>query len=70
MNRHWLARCQPTGFLPADAIRRWSAEGGHPIQDLTAEDDLTPLSGWAPVAYTWRAPPQTGVLFLEQREEQ
>ena len=26
----------------ADAIRRWSAEGGHPIEDLTAKDDLTP----------------------------
>ena len=24
------------------------AEGGHPIEDLTAEDDLTPLPGWAP----------------------
>ena len=47
-NRHWPARCQPTGFLPADAIRRWSAEGGHPIQDLTAEDDLTPLPSWPP----------------------
>ena len=42
-NRHWPARCPPTGFLPADAIRHWSAEGGHLIQDLTAEDDLTPL---------------------------
>ena len=52
MNRHWPARCQPTGFLPADAIRRWSAGGGHPIQDLTAEDDLTPLPGWAPGAKT------------------
>ena len=50
MNRHWLARCPPTGFLPADAIRRWLAEGGHPIQDLTAEDDLTPLPSWAPGA--------------------
>ena len=47
-NRHWPARCPPTGFLPADAIRRWSAEGGHPIQDLTAENDLTPLPRWAP----------------------
>ena len=35
-----------TGSSPADAIRHWSAEGGHPIQDLTAEDGLTPLSGW------------------------
>ena len=34
------ARCHPTGSSPADAIRRWSAEGGHPIQDLTTEDDL------------------------------
>ena len=50
MNRHWPARCPPTGSSPADAIRRWSAEGGHPIQDLTAEDDLTPLPGWAPGA--------------------
>ena len=51
-NPHWPARCQPTGFSPADAIRHWSAEGGHPIQDLTAEDDLTPLPGWAPGAKT------------------
>ena len=46
-NRHEPARCPPTGFLPADAIRHWSAEGGHPIQDLTAEGDLTPLPCWA-----------------------
>ena len=51
-NRRWPARCPPTGFLPADAIRRWSAEGGHPIQYLTAEDDLTPLPSWAPGAKT------------------
>ena len=47
-NRDWPARCQPTGCLPADAIRRWSAEGGHPIQNLTAEDHLTPLPSWDP----------------------
>ena len=35
-NRHWPARCPPTGSSPADAIRHWSAEGGHPIEDLTA----------------------------------
>ena len=52
MNRHWPARCPPTEFLPADTIRRWSAKGGHPIQDPTAEDDLTPLPGWAPGAKT------------------
>ena len=52
MNRHWPARCPPTGFLPADAIRRWSAEVGHPIEDFAAEDDLTPLPGWAPGAKT------------------
>ena len=52
MNRHWPARCPPTEFLPADAIRRWSAKGGHPIQDLTADDDLAPLPGWAPGAKT------------------
>ena len=46
MNRHWPARCPPTESSPADAIRRWSADGGHPIQDLTAEDDLTSLPGW------------------------
>ena len=51
-NRHGPARCPPTGFLPADAIRRWSTEGGHPIQDLTAEDGLTRLPGWAPGAKT------------------
>ena len=49
-NRHGPARCPPTGSSPADAIRHWSAEGGHPIQDLTAEDGLTPLPGWAPGA--------------------
>ena len=37
-NPHWPARCQPTGFSPADAIRHWSAEGGHPIEDFAAED--------------------------------
>ena len=50
MNPHWPARCQPTGFSPADAIRHWSAEGGHPIEDFAAEDHLTPLPGWAPGA--------------------
>ena len=25
MNRHWPARCQPTGFSPADTIRHWAA---------------------------------------------
>ena len=49
-NRPWPARCPPTGSSPADAIRHWSTEGGHPIQDLTAEDGLTPLPGWAPGA--------------------
>ena len=51
-NRHGPARCPPTGFLPADAIRRWSAEGGHPIQDLTAEDGLTRQPGRAQGAKT------------------
>ena len=49
-NPHWPVRCQPTGFSPADAIRHWSAEGGHPIEDFAAEDHLTPLPGWAPGA--------------------
>ena len=49
-NPHWPARCQPTGFSPADAIRHWSAEGGHPIEDFAAVDHLTPLPGWAPGA--------------------
>ena len=35
---------------PPDAIRHWSAEGGHPIEDFAAKDDLTPLPGWAPGA--------------------
>ena len=30
-NRNWPARCQPTRSSPADAIRRWSAEVGHPM---------------------------------------
>ena len=49
-NPHWPARCQPTGSSPADAIRHWSAEGGHPIEDFAAEDHFTPLPGWAPGA--------------------
>ncbi len=49
-NRQGPARCQSTGSSPANAIRHWSAEGGHPIEDLTAEDDLTPLSSWTPGA--------------------
>ena len=49
-NRDWPARCPPTGSSPADAIRHWSAEGGHPIQDLTAENGLTPLPSWTPGA--------------------
>ena len=32
-NREWPARCQPTGSSPADAIRLWSADGGHPIEN-------------------------------------
>ena len=51
-NRDWPARCPPTGSSPADAIRHWSAELGHPIEDLTAEDDLTPLPSWTPGAKT------------------
>ena len=51
-NRHGPARCSPTGSSRADAIRHWSAESGHPIEDLTAEDDFTPLPGWAPGAKT------------------
>ena len=49
-NPHWPARCQSTRSSPADAIRHWSSEGGHPIEDLTAEDDLTPLPVWTPGA--------------------
>ncbi len=47
-NRHGPARCPPTGSSPVEAIRHGSAEGGHPIEDRTAEDDLTPLPGWPP----------------------
>ena len=47
-NRDWPARCPPTGSSPVEAIRHGSAEGGHPIEDRTAEDDLTPLPGWPP----------------------
>ena len=49
-NRHWPAQCQSTRSSPADAIRHWSAEGGHPIEDLTADDGLTPLPSWTPGA--------------------
>ncbi len=51
-NRHGTARCPPTGSSPADAVRHWSAEGGHPIQDLSAKDGLTPLPSWTPGAKT------------------
>ncbi len=47
-NRHGPARCPPTGSSPVEAIRHGSAEGGHPIEDRTADDDLTPLPSWAP----------------------
>ena len=49
-NRQWPARGQSTGSSPADAIRHWSAESGHPIEDLTAENGLTPLPSWTPGA--------------------
>ena len=49
-NRDWSARCQPTGSSPADTIRHGTADLGHPIQDLTAEDNLTPLPRWTPGA--------------------
>ena len=42
MNRNWPARCPPTESSPADAIRHGSAEDGHPIQDLTAEECSAP----------------------------
>ena len=51
-NRHWPARGPPTGSSPADVIGHWPAEGGHPIEDLTAEDGLTPLPSWTPGAKT------------------
>ena len=36
-NRHWPARCQPTGFSPVDAIRHWSAEAtDHPREVMEA----------------------------------
>ena len=47
-NRDGPARGPPTGSSPVEAIRHGSAEGGHPIEDRTAEDDLTPLPGWPP----------------------
>ena len=49
-NHDWSARCQPTGSSPADTIRHGAADLGHPIQDLTAEDNLTPLPRWTPGA--------------------
>ena len=49
-NSHCPARCPPTGSSPSDARRHWSAELGHPIQDLAAEDGLTPLPSWTPGA--------------------
>ena len=47
-NRDGPARGPPTGSSPVEAIRHGSAELGHPIEDRTAEDDLTPLPGWPP----------------------
>ena len=49
-NRNWPARGQSTRSSPADAIRHWSTEGGHPIENLTANDGLTPLPSWTPGA--------------------
>ena len=45
---HDAHRQDPPGSSPVEAIRHGSAEGGHPIEDRTAEDDRTPLPGWAP----------------------
>ena len=45
---HDAHRQDPPGSSPVEAIRHGSAEGGHPIEDRTAEDDLTPLPGWPP----------------------
>ena len=49
-NRDGSARGPPTGSSPSEARCHGSAEGGHPIQDRTAEDDRTPLPGWTPGA--------------------
>ena len=38
-----FSEAQIIGFLG-------EAEGGHPIEDLTAEDGLTPLPSWTPGA--------------------
>ena len=47
-----IGNSRRTGSSPADAIRHWSAEGGHPIEDLTAENGLTPLPSWTSGAKT------------------
>ena len=49
-NRHGHATVPTTGASSTDGVRNWAAHVGHPIQDLTAEDDLTPLPGWTPGA--------------------
>ena len=46
-----LTRTMPTGrILTCRCDMHWSAEGGHPIEDLTAEDDLTHLPSWTPAS--------------------
>ena len=37
-------------ILTYRCVRHGSAEGGHPIEDFTAVDDLTPLPSWVPGA--------------------
>ena len=57
-NRHWPARCPPTGSSPADAIRRWSAEGGHPIHRRgEREPGCRPANSQRGTSsYTWDKP--------------
>ena len=64
-NRHRPARGQSTGSSsPDDAIRHWSAEVGHQIEDLTTEDGLTPLPSWTPGEKTIAGYPPDSVLLL------
>ena len=48
-----LVRTIPTRrFLAADAIRCRPSEVGHPVQNLAAEEGLTPLPSWTPGSKT------------------
>ena len=62
-NRNWLARWQPTGSLPADARRRWSAEGS---VTLVATLAAYLGQGGAPATARSFAAPSTWLTEIDQ----